>query len=205
METKAEKNYCNGRCDQTGETCGGHLEAPEKEIRDCSGCTDNRSEGTHQMHTKQHPCPKGGDPDCGYCFPSKAPEISMVSIDVEPVKKLEFAAPTDESWEIAYGRLLDTLGVKHPRVALETVVFIKELLQKERQNNENELEYLRRMEAVVKANVKAVEAGKSEAFSLVRKIAGEMRKEKVFGVGNNEKYAGYNAALTELLSTLEGK
>ncbi len=43
----------------------------EKELHSCSGCIDDRSEGTHQMHTFQHPCPPGGDPDCGYCFPSK--------------------------------------------------------------------------------------------------------------------------------------
>ncbi len=40
-------------------------------LEDCSGCTDDRSEGTHQMHTKQHPCQEGGDPNCGYCFPQK--------------------------------------------------------------------------------------------------------------------------------------
>lgn len=39
-------------------------------LEDCSGCTDPRSEGTHQGHTKQHPCPPGGDPNCGYCFPN---------------------------------------------------------------------------------------------------------------------------------------
>lgn len=38
-------------------------------LEDCSGCTDPHSEGTHQMHTKQHPCKDGGDPNCGYCFP----------------------------------------------------------------------------------------------------------------------------------------
>ncbi len=41
----------------------------QERLEDCSGCTDDRSEGTHQMHTKQHPCPKGGDPNCGYCAP----------------------------------------------------------------------------------------------------------------------------------------
>lgn len=41
----------------------------ENEISNCSGCTDRYSEGTHQMHTIQHPCPPGGDPGCGYCFP----------------------------------------------------------------------------------------------------------------------------------------
>ena len=44
------------------------------ELEDCSGCTDSRSEGTHAMHTKQHPCKEGGDPDCGYCFPQKTTE-----------------------------------------------------------------------------------------------------------------------------------
>lgn len=39
-------------------------------LEDCSGCTDPRSEGTHQMHTKQHPCEEGGDPNCGYCTPA---------------------------------------------------------------------------------------------------------------------------------------
>lgn len=42
----------------------------EQRLDDCSGCTDKYSEGTHAMHTKQHPCKEGGDPDCGYCFPS---------------------------------------------------------------------------------------------------------------------------------------
>lgn len=42
----------------------------ERKLEDCSGCTDPRSEGTHQGHTKQHPCPEGGDPNCGSCFPA---------------------------------------------------------------------------------------------------------------------------------------
>lgn len=42
----------------------------QNSLEDCSGCTDSRSEGTHQMHTKQHPCKEGGDPNCGHCFPN---------------------------------------------------------------------------------------------------------------------------------------
>ena len=42
----------------------------QEELHDCSGCTDRHSEGTHANHTKQHPCPEGGDPNCGYCFPN---------------------------------------------------------------------------------------------------------------------------------------
>lgn len=40
------------------------------ELHDCGGCTGQNNEGTHAMHTKQHPCKEGGDPDCGYCFPN---------------------------------------------------------------------------------------------------------------------------------------
>ena len=47
------------------------------ELPNCSGCTDPRSEGTHQGHTKQHPCPEGGNPNCGYCFPDGTPQNSM--------------------------------------------------------------------------------------------------------------------------------
>lgn len=49
--------------------CPCHTEPNGESLHDCSGCTDRHSEGTHQLHTKQHPCPEGGDPNCGYCFP----------------------------------------------------------------------------------------------------------------------------------------
>lgn len=52
--------------------CHTQSSQPHQDYEDCSGCTDPRSEGTHQSHTKQHPCPPGGDPDCGYCFPTQS-------------------------------------------------------------------------------------------------------------------------------------
>lgn len=36
-------------------------------LPDCSGCTDNHPEGTHQMHTKQHPCKPDSGLECAYC------------------------------------------------------------------------------------------------------------------------------------------
>lgn len=51
-----------------------------KELQHCSGCTDDHSEGTHQMHTIEHPCKEGGDPDCGYCFPRDTKEMTVEKI-----------------------------------------------------------------------------------------------------------------------------
>lgn len=65
---------CEKCCDSLGcgysYNCPCHELSTPTELYDCSGCTDDRSEGTHQGHTKQHPCRKGGDPNCGYCFPT---------------------------------------------------------------------------------------------------------------------------------------
>ena len=60
-------------------------------LQDCGGCSDDRSEGTHAMHTKQHPCPEGGDPNCGYCFPEKNnAEIERIVREFESKLHLSF-------------------------------------------------------------------------------------------------------------------
>jgi hypothetical protein len=51
--------------------CHSQEKPEETTLEDCSGCTDRHSEGTHQMHTTQHPCPEVGDKNCGYCFPEE--------------------------------------------------------------------------------------------------------------------------------------
>lgn len=74
--------------------------SPHQDYEDCSGCTAPRSEGTHQSHTKQHPCPLGGDPDCGYCFPtqSSSEKLNVVNLpEPFPYKTLNIEVTTHAS------------------------------------------------------------------------------------------------------------
>lgn len=64
----------------------------EKDYEDCAGCVDRHSEGTHAMHTKQHPCPDGGDPACGECFPMN-PEDEIVAALREIIMPMRMLAP----------------------------------------------------------------------------------------------------------------
>lgn len=89
LPNKFRANFMTMNC--TDDTCPCHstIEKKAEELHDCSGCTDDRSEGTHQSHTIQHPCKEGGDSNCGYCFPEKF--LTPISSDVEKEQIKEIA------------------------------------------------------------------------------------------------------------------
>ena len=105
------------------------------ELRDCSGCTDLRNDplgGTHAMHTKQHPCPEGGDPNCGYCFPKEDIPSSLTE-------------EQGREWEKEFReKFREILNLREEK---EVVKFITTLLHDERERAQDETIYSMDLEA----------------------------------------------------------
>lgn len=137
----------------------------------CSGCTDRFSEGTHQMHTIQHPCSKGGDPNCGYCSPTEnsweEKVISMVGEVAnrpEPINGFQPHGMFDEAQEkqIYFDGYKDALAMRMITLTLRTKkgdTFLSRLLSLIRRE-------------IQQAEQEAYERGRKDAVEFLRAEAG---------------------------------
>lgn len=99
----------------------------QEPLHNCTGCTDKNSEGTHQMHTIQHPCPENGDPNCGYCFPEKTPHIEKIAERV--ASKLDARTVTSHSHfqEMVKKEVVSALTDSFNQGALAVIEEIKQM------------------------------------------------------------------------------
>ena len=121
---------------------------PQENLEDCSGCTDSRSEGTHAMHTRQHPCPEGGDPNCGECFPVQQEKESTWEAEFLRFFPLNFWATEDYHGGVDDGELQYLMWEdRQKKIALERATQVRDYIHRTRttliEEIEGEIEGLR--------------------------------------------------------------
>lgn len=134
-------------------------------------------------------------------FDAMTPEERKIQEELERTAiHTSTAAPDDAGgWSIEFGRLLDKVGFKDPRIALEIASFIARLLEQAEKNGID-----KGMDYFIKDGPRAYSDGVRAERSRIEEAVGKLRDFWTDADGGGGR-SGYNAALDAVLKVIRGE